>query len=188
MLREIVTETRLVKNMVLMRKLAVVENEKWRTNCVLLNESATVLFGAISTEEAPPDNEFPIWQKTDSFGRTYFGTSDFWYLDQSIPGDADLSWLEWDGNEILIDSPYKENIVEIYLKTVGIIKSWRVQLEQSYPNERFVILASFDDGSELTETSDFSISFTLRFWKIREGFGPDENLTSSQPIIKEICE
>lgn len=159
-----------------------------RVNSVILNKSAEVLFGAISTEEIPPDNEYPIWQKTDSFGRTYFGVSDFWNLDQTIPKDTDLSWLEWDRNEIRIDTPHMEKITEIYLKTVGIIKSWRAQLEQNYPNERFVILASFDDGSELAEGSDFSLSFTLRFWKIREGFGSDESLTSSQPIIMEICE
>lgn len=155
---------------------------------MILNESATVIFGAIPTEDAPPDNVYPIWQKTDAFGRTYYGVSDFWSLEQSISEDADLSWLEWDGNEIRIDTPRKENIAEIYLKAVGIIKSWRAQLKRNYPRERFVILASYDDGSELTEASDFSISFTIRFWKIREGFGPDEHLTSSQPTIMEICE
>ncbi|MEN6594498.1 MAG: hypothetical protein ABFC31_06075 [Clostridiaceae bacterium] len=155
---------------------------------MILNERAIVLFGAISTEDAPVDDEYLIWQKTDAFGRTYYGVSDFWNLDQHIPESTDLSWLEWDGNEIRIDTPLKDNLVEVYLKTVGVIKSWRAQLEQNYPHERFVILASFDDGSELAEGSDFSLSFTLRFWKIREGFGPDENLTSSQPIIMEICE
>lgn len=155
---------------------------------MMLNESAKALFGAVSTEDAPSDNAYPIWLKTDAYGRIYYGVSDFWNLDQSISEDADLSWLEWDGNEIRIDTPHKERIAKIYLKTIGIIKSWRAQLERNYPHERFVILASFDDGSELTEASDFSISFTLRFWKIREGFGPDENLTSSQPTIMEICE
>ena len=112
---------------------------------MLLNESAETLFGTISTEEAPLNNEYPSWQKTDAFGRTYYGVSDFWNLDQSISEDADLSWLEWDGNEIRVDTPHKENIVRIYLKTIGIIKSWREQLERNYPRERFVILASYDD-------------------------------------------
>ncbi|MEN6420269.1 MAG: hypothetical protein ABFC73_15240 [Clostridiaceae bacterium] len=154
---------------------------------MILNESAKALFGAVSTEDAPLDNAYPVWVKTDACGRTYYGVSDFWNLDHSIPEDADLSWLEWDGNETRIDTPFRENIDELYLKTIGIFKSWREQLERNYLHERFVILASFDDGSELAEASDFSLSFTLRFWKVREGSGPDENLTSLQPIIMEIC-
>ena len=152
-----------------------------------LNESAKALFGAIPVEDASVDNKYPIWVKTDAYGRTYYGVSDFWSLDQSIPEDADHSWLEWDGNEIRIDTPFKENIHEIYLRTIGILKSWRVQLERDFQHERFILLASFDDGSELTEKSDFSLSFTLRFWKVREGKGPDENMTSSQPTVMEIC-
>ena len=139
------------------------------------------------TEDAPSVDDYLIWRNTDAFGRTYFGVSGFWSLNQSIPENADLSWLEWDGNEIRVDTPHKENIKEIYLRTIGIMKSWRAQLERNYPNEQFIILASFDDGSELTDASDFSFSFTLRFWKVREGYGPDASMTSSQPIIMEIC-
>ena len=66
------------------------------------------------------------------------------------------------------------------------MKSWNAQLTTNYPNERFVIFASFDDGSELIEDSDPYIGFTLRFWKIREGQGFNENTDSEQPLLKMI--
>ena len=74
----------------------------------------------------------------------------------------------------------------LFRKTVGIMKSWQAQLTKDFSDEHFAILASFDDGSALIEESAPYIGFTLRFWKIREGQGPDENIDFDQPLLKII--
>ena len=155
---------------------------------MILNDSAEKLFDCSLIDEIQPDNEFPVWKKTDPFGREYYGVSHFRGLDKSIETGSDLSWMEWDGNEVNIDSSNTADPMLIFRKTVGIIKSWQAQFADKYPNERFAILASFDDGSDLVEDSDPYIGFTLRFWKIRDGQGFDVNTESSQPLIKWISE
>lgn len=140
-----------------------------------LNKSAQEFFDGTLIESIAPDDAFPIWKKTDPFGRAYYGVSHFWSLDDSIEKNCDLSWLEWDGNEINIDSEISNDRTQLFIKTVGIMKSWQLQLETQFPEKRFVIFASYDDGSELIKESDLYFGFTLRFWSIREGQGPDEN-------------
>jgi hypothetical protein len=54
---------------------------------------------------------------------------------------------------------------------------------KDYPEDRFTIFASFDDGSCMEE-NDRIPSFTLRFWKKRDGQGPDENTDYDQPVIR----
>ncbi len=153
---------------------------------LILNESAKQLFDPSHIDEIPPVDEYPIWEKTDPYGRTYYGVSNFWGVDSNIEKDCDLSWLEWDGNEVNVDSDSRDDLLMLFQKTVGIMKSWKAQLTADYPDERFVIFASFDDGSELIEGSDPYIGFTLRFWKIREGQGFHENTDSEQPLLKMI--
>lgn len=154
---------------------------------MILNESAKQIFDSSLIDEISPVDEYPIWEKTDPYGRTYYGVSNFWGVDSYIEKDCDLSWLEWDGNEVNVDSANSDDLFMLFQKTVGIMKSWKSQLTTNYPNERFVIFASFDDGNELIEDSDPYIGFTLRFWKIREGQGfINENTDSEQPLLKII--
>lgn len=153
---------------------------------MILNESAKQIFDSSLIDEIPPVDEYPIWKKTDPYGRTYYGVSNFCGVDSNIEKDSDLSLLEWDGNEVNVDSSNRDDSLMLFQKTVGIMKSWNAQLTTNYPNERFVIFASFDDGSELIEDSDPYIGFTLRFWKIREGQGFNENTDSEQPLLKMI--
>ena len=42
----------------------------------------------------------------------------------------------------------------------------------------------FDDGNALVEECERNMSFTLRFWKKREGSGLDENMEYNQPVIR----
>ena len=153
---------------------------------MILNDSAKQLFDPSLIDEIPPVDEYPIWKKTDPYGRIYYGVSNFWGMDFNIEKDCDLLWLEWDGNEVHVDSSNSDDILMLFRKTVGIMKSWYAQLIKNFPNEHFVIFASFDDGSELVEGSDPLIGFTLRFWKIREGQGFNENTDSDQPLLKII--
>ena len=131
------------------------------------------------------DSKYPIWKKKDPFGREYYGVSNFWGMDDNIKEDSDLSWLEWDGNEINIDSKVGNEIMPLFRETVGIMKSWQAQLQDYYPNDRFVILASFDDGNHMKEDEAYQ-TFTLRFWKTRAGQGPEEDTEYNEPVLKLI--
>lgn len=151
---------------------------------MIFNEPAKNLFDCSSIDDISPDNEYNVWGKTDSYGRDYYGVANFWNVDNNIKEDCDLSWLEWDGNEVNIDNEISENISFLFRKTVGIIKSWELQLKELCPEGQFVILASYDDGSDLIEESDPYFGFTLRFWKIREGQGPDISIEEqNQPVM-----
>lgn len=151
---------------------------------MIINELAKNLFDCSSIDDISPDNEYNVWGKTDSYGRDYYGVANFWNVDNNIKEDCDLSWLEWDGNEVNIDNEICDDISSLFRKTVGIIKSWESQLKELCPEGQFAILASYDDGSDLIEESDPYFGFTLRFWKIREGQGPDIRIEEqTQPVM-----
>lgn len=151
---------------------------------MIINELAKNLFDCSSIDDISPDNKYNVWGKTDSYGRDYYGVANFWNVDNNIKEDCDLSWLEWDGNEVNIDNEICDDISSLFRKTVGIIKSWESQLKELCPEGRFAILASYDDGSNLIEESDPYFGFTLRFWKIREGQGPDIRIEEqTQPVM-----
>lgn len=151
---------------------------------MIFNEPAKKLFDCTAIDDISPDNEYNVWGKTDSYGRDYYGVANFWNADNNIKEDCDLSWLEWDGNEVNIDNEISDDISSLFRKTVGIIKSWELQLKELCPEGQFAILASYDDGSDLIEESDPYFGFTLRFWKIREGQGPDISVEEqTQPVM-----
>ncbi|MGM9601098.1 MAG: hypothetical protein ACI3W5_05890, partial [Faecousia sp.] len=51
------------------------------------------------------NNVYPIWHKTDTAGRVYWGVASFWGMDKHpVTSDRDLSQLEWDGNEVHLDA------------------------------------------------------------------------------------
>ncbi len=155
---------------------------------MIFNGSAKKMFDYSAVDAIKPDSAYPVWRKTDPYGRDYYGVSNFWNLDVIIRENEDLSWLEWDGNEISIDNEISNDISFLFNKTIGIIKSWQLQLKELCPEGRFVIMSSYDDGSDLSEESDPYFGFTLRFWKIREGQGLDENTDYDEPIIKWISD
>ena len=151
---------------------------------MIINELAKNLFDCSSIDDISPDNEYIVWQKTDLYGRDYYGVANFWNVDNNLKEDCDLSWLEWDGNEVNIDNEISDDISILFRKTVGIIKSWESQLKELCTEGQFAILASYDDGSDLIEESDTYFGFTLRFWKIREGQGPDIRIEEqNQPVM-----
>lgn len=69
---------------------------------MILNMSAQKKFDCSIIDSIPLIQKYPIWKKKDPFGREYYGVSNFWGMDANIKEDSDLSWLEWDGNEINI--------------------------------------------------------------------------------------
>ena len=121
---------------------------------MIINELAKNLFDCSSIDDISPDNEYNVWGKTDSYGR------------------------------VNIDNEISDDISILFRKTVGIIKSWESQLKELCTEGQFAILASYDDGSDLIEESDPYFGFTLRFWKIREGQGPDIRIEEqNQPVM-----
>ncbi len=146
----------------------------------------------ITIEDVPAENGYPIWMKHDPSGRPYWGTADFCGIENAdIPRDINLSELEWDGNELMFDAYSYEGIAEILKKAIGVIKAWKTELEEEYPDNEFGILASFDSGEHLINKEDFpngNYSVTMRFWAERkvpsftDGFEDWE-----QPTIIETC-
>ncbi|SEG23677.1 hypothetical protein SAMN04487934_11183, partial [Eubacterium ruminantium] len=115
---------------------------------IQLNELSKKEFDPALINEITPDTGYSIWTKKDPFGRAYFGVGNFCGMDRSINEDTDLSWLEWNGNEVNISNNDKMLLFE---KTIGIMKGWIDQLVESYPDDSFVVFASFDDGNALVE-------------------------------------
>ena len=148
----------------------------------------------ISIDDVPVNNAYPIWKKQDRAGRPYWGVSDFWHLDQKgVPASEDLSQLEWDGNEVHLDTYAEDQIPEILRESIGTIKAWMLQLEHEGPDVPFLILASYDDGEELDNKEDFQdgcYSITFRFWATRGG-NTVVNLSSfedwEQPALLAVC-
>lgn len=89
---------------------------------MILNMSAQKKFDCSIIDSIPLIQKYPIWKKKDPFGREYYGVSNFWGMDANIKEDSDLSWLEWDGNEINIDSKVGNEIMPLFRETVGIFR------------------------------------------------------------------
>jgi hypothetical protein len=85
---------------------------------ILLNASALKIFDRSVIDDIVPDDSYPVWKKEDPFGRVYYGVGNFCGLDRKIREDTDLSWLEWDGNELHLSDKDKDLL---FRKAVGII-------------------------------------------------------------------
>ncbi|HEX3017863.1 MAG TPA: hypothetical protein VHP31_08435 [Caproicibacter sp.] len=93
--------------------------------------------------------------------------------------------LEWDGNEVYLD--HTNDISELVKYGLGIIISWKTQLECDYAQVPFDILLSVDDGDE---DGDVHPSVTLRFWALRNQYhyvepSLAELLKFAQPVLME---
>ena len=148
----------------------------------------------VNVDDVPAQNTYPIWKKQDHAGRSYWGVSDFWHLDQNgVSASEDLSQLEWDGNEVTLDVNAENQIQGMLRASIGIIKAWILQLENEEPDIPFLMLASYDDGEELVNKEDFPDGFysiTFRFWAPR-GENAIVNLASfedwEQPSLLAAC-
>lgn len=145
---------------------------------------------AINSIDCLPENStYPVWHKTDAAGRSYWGVSSFWGLDNS---KEDLSQLEWDGNEVYLEAQSDEETTNILRQGIGITVFWKNELETKYPGVPFYIFASYDNGDMmvLDEGELPTRSVTLRFWADRGSdavINLDDFEDWKQPAIIEYC-
>lgn len=137
------------------------------------------------------NNAYPIWHKTDTAGRVYWGVASFWGMDKSpICSTCDLSQLEWDGNEVYLDAYTDEDVADMLKRAIGILLFWKSELQTRYSDTSFYLFASFDNGDMLVLDEDESPvkSITMRFWADR-GENTVLNLSDfdnwDQPAIME---
>lgn len=123
-----------------------------------------------SIDSIPQNNAYPIWHKTDTAGRVYWGVASFCGLEERpICLDQDLSQLEWDGNEVRLDAYTEEDIADMLRKAIGILLFWKNELKNKYADTSFYLFASYDDGDMLVldEGESPVKSMTMRFWADR---------------------
>ena len=161
-----------------------------------INKSMTALLEAkqVIPSAIAPVYHFPIWQKTDSTGRPYWGVGTFFSWDrcEDLQG-RNLSQLEWDANELNYFTYSEERVGDLLRDTIGVLKAWQEMLEREYPHTEFCVFASYDDGSAMIEDEDdypIMLSTTFRFWATR-GNNDVVNLDHfdewEQPAILIVC-
>ena len=149
------------------------------------NNQAKEMFSKIDISGVKADDRYPIFERTDNSGRKYYGVSHFWGMDDNISADTELSWLEWDGNEVNVSFSDPNQLNEKYIESVGILKGWKEQLKK-YSDSKFSIIMSYDNGDLQDEETEYS--FTLRFWKERSETEVISSINDfAQPVIIEYC-
>ena len=151
---------------------------------MICNTDMEQILSDITMKDINPRTEYPVRKKINHAGQPYWGVDDFCGLDKSsVEASVNLTDLEWDGNEVYL--AHTTDILELVKYGLGIIFSWKKQLERKYPQIPFDILLSIDRGDE-----DVSPSVTLRFWAIRNRYHYIEPSSSElqklkQPVLME---
>ena len=135
---------------------------------------------------------FRIWKKADLSGRPFWGVLNFCGIDTSaVSADRQLGWLEWDGNEVYLNTADAAEIPTLLKRAAGIMKYWKKQLERDYPETPFVIFASYGDNLEFIEDGDDEEYYVnMRFFALRNSdtlldFDGMEN--NAQPVMWYCC-
>lgn len=105
---------------------------------------------------------YHIWQKQNDKGEWYWGVGNFCGLAKSLvqATGADLTELEWEGNEYYITQEQ-----DLWACANAVVIHWKKQMETEFPETTFAILCTWDTGD-----TDVTPSVTLRFWAIRNGY------------------
>ncbi len=153
---------------------------------MIYNSLMAELLSSVSPDSVQPQNNYPIWQSSDLSGRPFWGTGSFCGLSATPPAPgSDLTDLEWAGNEVHLSLCDFSSVQELLLYALGIVKTWKNQMETEFPPVPFDILLSVDEGD-----GQIIPSATLRFWAVRnnEHFVSPSLLnleSSSQPVLME---
>ncbi len=87
---------------------------------------------------------------------------------ESLPvsGTTNLSWLEWDHNEVYLSLRETGSVAALLKHMLGILRFWEDEMKQNAPDVSFCMMASYDYG-EPDEEDGVEPSVTLRFWADR---------------------
>ena len=159
------------------------------------NSKMEALLKQISLNKLPSVESAPIWEKKNYIGESFWGVSDFCGLLGSKPSSIqgrNLTDLEWDGNEIVINRwELKDDIIDttqiiidVVSEGLALVFDWKLQLNE-YADIDFDIVLSLDEGDE-----DILPSATVRFYAVRDSYHcistEFKSLESfSQPVLIE---
>ncbi len=134
---------------------------------------------AIST---PMMTGYRICQRQTEAGSPYWMLTDVSSPDSLLPS-ADLTALEWDGNEVMLDMA--DSIPVLLNAGLLLLIRWKEQCEQDFSETPFDIVLSVDEGNDGVPPS-----VTLRFCAVRDGVHYVEPTQESmerfvQPILME---
>lgn len=125
-------------------------------------------------------------------GQPYWTVLDFCGMNAcNVSADRQLGWLEWDGNEVYLNTVDAAEIPTLLKRAAGIMKYWKKQLERDYPETPFVIFASYGDNLEFIEDGDDEEYYVnMRFFALRNSdtlldFDGMEN--NAQPLMWYCC-
>lgn len=131
---------------------------------MIYNSLMAELLSSISLDSVQSQNKYPIWQSSDLSGQPFWGVDSFCVLSAiPVPHGSNLTELEWSGNEVRLTLDDFPCVQEMLLYALGIVKSWKNQMETELSPVPFDILLSVDHGDEQVEPS-----VTLRFWAVRD--------------------
>lgn len=131
---------------------------------MIYNTDMERILSDITMKDINPRTEHPVFMKTNLAGQPYWGVDNFCGIDKTpIDGSVNLTDLEWNGNEIYLS--HTTDILDLLKHGLGIVMSWKEQLEREYTQIHFDILLSIDYGDE-----DVNPSVIVRFWAIRERY------------------
>ncbi|MBQ8287491.1 MAG: hypothetical protein IJX76_01820 [Clostridia bacterium] len=118
-------------------------------------------YPAIST---PMMAAYRICKRRNVAGAPYWRVADFCGMDAAavLSADADLTALEWDGNEVMLDMA--DSIPVLLNAGLLLLYQWKEQMTRDFPETPFDILVSVDEGKD-----GVSPSVTLRFYAVRGG-------------------
>lgn len=153
-------------------------------NSVIYNTLMKRVLQCVQYDNIPAITVYPIWQMISYNGEPFWGVGNFCgLLDTEIGSQYDLIALEWNGNEICITQ--SSDVSDLVVYALGIVKAWKIHMENYERATPFDILLSVDYGDK-----DVSPSATLRFWAVRNqahyvkpSFNELENV--GQPVLME---
>lgn len=153
---------------------------------MIYNSLMAGLLSSVPLDSVRPQNKYPIWQGSDLSGRPFWGVDSFCGLSATPAAfGGGLMELEWSGNETHLSLYDFSSVQELLLYALGIVKSWKNQMEAEFSPIPFDILLSVDLGDE-----EVVPSATPRFWAVRDNehfvFPSVQELESfSQPVLME---
>lgn len=133
-----------------------------------LNKSMEALLSQIdSTISVCINTDYTITEYQESAGRSYWlvgNRNSTKHL--AVTASTNLSWLEWDLNEVYLTTDETGTINKLLEQMLAILRFWEQEMKRRFPDVSFYAMASFDCGEPEEEDGPAS-SVTLRFWADR---------------------